>query len=185
MKAFLKWFEDQISAVPPLPFDMSSAIAAMAHFWNADSRVWIFLGCCRDRDLFSPTYWFKICDLYDAGQFELARPWVITFNIAFHLTHLQHCGQTPEKRQLVDVITWTANCDNTLANKPCKQLIAYGNHLGNAYYYARSSRVSLAHCLIVTAAAYLNRNEESYYEFWGPYISIIIDWIKPRLLKIN
>jgi hypothetical protein len=45
MKAFLKWLEDQISDISPLPANVTSAMAQTAYFWNSISRVdieWIF-----------------------------------------------------------------------------------------------------------------------------------------------
>jgi hypothetical protein len=191
MKAFQKWLEDQLSEVSHLPLptnvdhSMGATIAQMTMFWFNEPRVGIFLACCRDQDLFSHVYWFKIQDLYDAGQFELARPWVITFHIALHLANLEKKGQIHHEWQLVELAKWAVEYDGI--NKTRDQLMISDHYLGNAYYYARSTRVSLAHFLIVTAAAYLNRHEKSYYSFSAPYIAVFIkfDWLNPRLLKIN
>ncbi|KAL3768354.1 LOW QUALITY PROTEIN: hypothetical protein ACHAWO_006757, partial [Cyclotella atomus] len=151
MKAFLKWLEDQISDISPLPANVTSAMTQTAYF-------------CRDSNLFSPVHSSKILDLHDAGQFQLARPW------------------TPEKQQLNGVLTWIDKASGTR-----NQLMASSNHMFNAYYYSRSSVVSLAHCLFMTAEEYLNTHENSCYSFWGPYISVIIkfDGTTSKMLTIS
>jgi hypothetical protein len=109
---------------------------------------------------------------------------VITFHIALHLE--KHCrGQTPEKWQLIDVLTWIENCGKASGTR--NQLMASSNHMFNAYYYSRSSVVSLAHCLFMTADDHLDTHENSCYSFWGPYISVIIifDGTKSKMLTIN
>ena len=58
MKAFLKWLEDQISDISPLPANVTSAMTQTAYF-------------CRDSNLFSPVQSSKILDLHDAlGNFN-------------------------------------------------------------------------------------------------------------------
>ncbi|KAL3786960.1 hypothetical protein ACHAWO_005099 [Cyclotella atomus] len=146
MKAFLKWLEDQIWE-DTLPPEVGLAIITMVFFWLETSRVEIFLGCCRSLELFAPVYCSKIQDLYDAGQFELARTWVITFHIASHLEkNLQYRGQTPEECQLANIVGWITTQTCFLANQTREQLMVSHDPLGNAYYYARSSRSHYALC---------------------------------------